>query len=278
MGAIMVGTSSSGIAAIAEIQTGQQSGDRDWHCGNKDYSLSYSSRGHQQVIGWDGWIWPLSDKQCLASLFGRLEKNKNTFVLIGNSTGGYTRVYRKFFSRLRAACPKGNCTITTYVQHSCASACVEFFMKGDQRLVSPEARFGFHREWIGIYKFVMIAIESRRSFAELYEGLGADRDWMRDHEDELLSNQSRGYWIKAADIIQGKFADRIESNPWPAAEQGPYLDATRLSVFNQEDVADPRVQTENDSSPRSRSWCSAKAGCHDPFTGRNATPSALGVR
>lgn len=203
----------SAMPVTCDESKAQSSFDSSTAAGSSsDYRIYYRAYDKVQVVNFSGEMEPLSSEKDLVELESHLQPNKDILLSIGTSYGGYNKLYTRLINDLRGACPKGSCTIYSYSEAECASACIELYMNGDLRILGPKASFGFHQQYVGLGRMIMIKIQSKQKFANLYVGLGADPEWVQEHLDELTSDEKNATWVNSFDLYQGKFADIIDGN------------------------------------------------------------------
>lgn len=182
---------------------------------NELYTITHEVFQNHQEIYFSGEIMPMTPKDGLKQIKKRLIKNLNVLVMIGNSGGGFERSYKNLGEAIRSVCHTKNkkmnsgCQITTYLKGRCGSACVEFFMYGDNRIASSNSFFGFHRKWILTPNFT---INSPEKMAKKYIDRGANKEWLYNNLHIFTDNQVAGTWIRSQDLIPSNIVQYISNS------------------------------------------------------------------
>ncbi len=173
--------------------------------GMDDYKVSVVQRTNVQEIYFEGNI-AIGQAGSVIRELKSLEQNKDMHIFL-HSGGGYLKGIEKIKAHLRKICPRGACSITTEVSRfrKCASACVHFFMLGDERLASVDSAFGFHRAWTGLPQRPL----SLPGFAEktLLKS-GVDKRWLRKNAD-LFERVDHPTWRAPEQLAGSNIVTRI---------------------------------------------------------------------
>lgn len=177
---------------------------------SKNYNVKLFDEYAQQTIVFNGYILPLDTDKGLRDVVKFLIPGKNTTLAIGVSNGGETRVFKKFGRALQKICPAGsNCVLTTYVKDKCISACTFLYLYGRERVATPGALFGFHREYVGALG-VRIMTMSKTDLMEEYIQRGVNAEWAMANAKSLTSNQKNCVFANALQLMDGNYVLRVD--------------------------------------------------------------------
>lgn len=172
---------------LASVSYAQEELETEFRFSGKHYSISYKLEANLQTIRMHGEI--LSTIIEDMSGFNRVLKliRKDVPVkLVLFSGGGYLKSYERLPKALKRNCnsEESNCRITAIIPTYayCASACLNIFMVGDERLAGKYSRFGFHQGAAvpGILKIPGFAQKTLRES-------GVDSEWLKANKDLFKS-------------------------------------------------------------------------------------------
>lgn len=149
----------------------------------KHYTISYKLEENLQTIRMHGEILSTYVED-LTGFYRTIEliRKDIPIKLVLFSGGGFLANYEKLPKAMKKKCnsDESNCRITTVVPTYayCASACLNVFMVGDDRLAGKSSRFGFHQGAAlpGVLKLKGFAERSLRKS-------GLDHDWLKAHPE-----------------------------------------------------------------------------------------------
>ena len=161
--------------------------EKDFRFSGKHYSISYKLEDNLQTVRLHGEILSgivedLSGFKHVASIIQKDIPVK--FVLY--SGGGYLEAIKRLLNSMKRNCDssQSDCKITTIIPGYayCASACLNMFMIGDERIAGKYSRFGFHQGAMipGALKIPGFAQKTLRTS-------GVNADWLKEHK-ELFSS------------------------------------------------------------------------------------------
>lgn len=161
--------------------------EEDFRFKGKHYSISYKLEDDVQTIRLHGEILSTVVEDLLGFYKTiKLIRNDVPIKLVLYSGGGFLRVYAKLPKAMKEKCnsENSNCRITTVVPSYsyCASACLNVFMIGDDRVAGKYSRFGFHQGAIipGALKIKGFAEKSLRKS-------GVDSNWLEENKEMFNS-------------------------------------------------------------------------------------------
>lgn len=176
---------------------------------NNDYEITHRILPDYQQITFNGSVMPFDSKQGLDTVQERLVKGLDILLVIQQSPGGYEHSFRKLGKALRKACHQKHgpyCQVTAYVEDKCASACIELFMFGDNRIASRQSRFGFHRKFFLTSNLTVVSSEQ---MARKYIAHGANADWLMAHLNIFTDDQKYGTWVMSTALIEANIVTGI---------------------------------------------------------------------
>lgn len=175
------------LVSVSYAQEAQEELETEFRFSGKHYTISYKLEANLQTIRMHGEI--LSTLIEDMSGFNRVLKliRKDVPVkLVLFSGGGYLKSYERLPKALKRNCnsEESGCRITTIVPGYayCASACLNIFMIGDDRIAGKYSRFGFHQGAAlpGVLKIPGFAQKTLRKS-------GVDSEWLANNK-ELFSS------------------------------------------------------------------------------------------
>ncbi len=167
------------FSLLASASYAQEDQETDFRFQGKRYSISFKLEENLQTVRLHGEILSgiVEDLSGFKKVIKLIRKDiPIKFVLM--SGGGFLNAYKKLPEAMKRACNSetSNCRITTIVPTwaYCASACLNVFMVGDDRIAGKGSRFGFHQgaAMPGVLKIPGFAQKSLR-------GSGVNAEWLR---------------------------------------------------------------------------------------------------
>ncbi len=164
-----------------------QEAEKDFRFTGKNYSISYKLEENLQTVRLHGEILSgiVEDLSGFKHVAAIIQKDiPIKFVLY--SGGGYLDAIKRLLNSMKRNCDSSNseCRIQTIIPPSayCASACLNMFMLGDDRIASKYSRFGFHQGALipGALKIPGFAQKTLRKS-------GVNAEWLRDHKEMFSS-------------------------------------------------------------------------------------------
>lgn len=138
------------MCMVVSLSYAQEETEKDYRFAGKHYSISYKLEENLQTIRLHGEI--------LSTIVEDLSGYRHVIHLIRQdipikfviySGGGFLKNFEKLTKTMKRNCnsEESNCRITSVVPHYayCASACLNAFMIGDDRISGKFSRFGFHQ-------------------------------------------------------------------------------------------------------------------------------------
>lgn len=175
------------MCLLISVSYAQEELETDFRFTGKHYTIIYKHEPNLQTIRMHGEI--LSTIVEDMSGFNRVLKliRKNVPVkLVLFSGGGYLKSYERLPKTIKKNCNSevSGCRVTTIVPtHAyCASACLNIFMIGDERIAGKYSRFGFHQ---GAALPGVLKIPGFAQKALIKSGV--DRIWLENNK-ELFSS------------------------------------------------------------------------------------------
>ena len=141
----------------------------------------------------------------------KIPANTDLYVML-ESEGGDDNEAKMIADTINARCAAdATCRITTYVQHSCSSACIFMFGKiGNSHIAGPEARFGFHASRNISTATVDLAPESES--VKFYADAGVNLNWLREAQKAGVFSKVDMTYFSASDMLAIGFVEKL-SNP-----------------------------------------------------------------
>ncbi len=174
------------LALVSSLSYAQEL-EKDYRYSGKHYTISYKLEENLQTIRLHGEILStyVEDLSGFYHTIKLLRKDV-PIKLVLFSGGGFLKNYEKLPKAMKKNCnsDESNCRITTVVPYYgyCASACLNVFMIGDDRIAGKDSRFGFHQGAVlpGAIKLKGFAERSLRKS-------GVDTDWLQTKQDMFNS-------------------------------------------------------------------------------------------
>jgi ATP-dependent protease ClpP protease subunit len=139
-----------------------------------------------------------------------IPRDTNLYVKL-NSQGGDARLASMITKLINDRCSVANgfhCAITTYVEGTCASACISIFRKtGHMHLAAAGARFGFHASRNIFLEKVEIASED--DSVQFYADAGVNLDWLRQQRQTGIFSKIEMSYFPASEMMTIGFVDEI---------------------------------------------------------------------
>lgn len=190
----------------------------------KNYTIEITNFENHQEVMFSGDIkTPWEPKKEIKDVLNRLESNKDILVYIDKSWGGVIASFKKIIKGLKSKCSGSDCTITTYVEEYCGSACIDLLMAGDKRMMAHNAKLGFHRAWM-IHP--SIPIKSKKKMAKEYIDMGVEPNWMNANLDLFLVSKKTAFGVSANWLF---WSDAHEANFITDWSPENFLEAYRSS-------------------------------------------------
>lgn len=171
------------LIALFSFASYAQELEKDYRFSGKHYSISYKLEDSLQTIRLHGEI--------LSTIVENLDGFYHTISLIRKdvpiklvlfSGGGFLKNYQKLPKAMKKNCnsEESDCRITTVVPTYayCASACLNVFMVGDERIASKSSRFGFHQGAV-----IPGALKLKGFAQKTLVKSGVDQDWLKENKE-----------------------------------------------------------------------------------------------
>jgi ATP-dependent protease ClpP protease subunit len=172
---------------IISVSYAQEELETEYQYSGRHYSISYKLEENLQTIRMHGEILStvVEDLKGFYHTIDLIRKDV-PIKLVLYSGGGFLKNYEKLPKAMKKKCnsEESDCRITTIVPSYayCASACLNIFMVGDERISGKSSRFGFH-QGAALPGAIKIPGFAQRSLRKS----GLDRDWLETHR-ELFSS------------------------------------------------------------------------------------------
>jgi hypothetical protein len=166
-----------------------------------NYTISYEENDDKQTISLNGNLLSslVDDHTGINYVRKNLTAGKDVIINL-DSGGGFFMVFDKLRKSILKACdPQSNCKITTVVARSCESACIPFFMLGEDRIAHKNAVFGFHQAALIPGKFKlggMAQMDLKRK--------GVDATWLKENSylfDSLTITKLKPEELEGSNIV-----------------------------------------------------------------------------
>ncbi len=175
------------FSLLASVSYAQEELEKDFRFEGKHYSVTYKLEENLQTIRLHGEILSgiIEDLSGFKKVTTLIRKDI-PIKLVLHSGGGFLKAYSRLPRVMKQQCNSetSNCKITTIIPTwaYCASACLNIFMVGDERLAGKSSRFGFHQAAAmpGVLKLSGFAQRSLRKS-------GLSPEWLELHK-ELFSS------------------------------------------------------------------------------------------
>jgi len=175
------------------------------------YKIEYSEKRHFQLVKFSGEFGPLSPLVALRKVAKKINGKKDILLLVGKSLGGVVWKFRYMIKILRQKCEisRGKrCVLTTIFTNKCGSACTFLPLYSDYSVSTPEAKFGYHTEWVINSR---ITIRSENEEARYYVNQGGGQ-WFLTNSYIFSENQRYGFYIsKDEELESGLIDEHISS-------------------------------------------------------------------
>ncbi len=175
------------LSLLASVSYAQEELETDYRFEGKHYSVNYKLEANLQTIRLHGEILSgiIEDLSGFKKVTTLIRKDI-PIKLVLHSGGGFLKAYSRLPWMMKQQCNSetSNCRITTIIPTwaYCASACLNIFMVGDDRLAGKSSRFGFHQAAAmpGVLKLSGFAQRSLKKS-------GLNPEWLDIHK-ELFSS------------------------------------------------------------------------------------------
>lgn len=153
------------------------------------YLVSYADQKDFQLVDFSGGI-PISARKGLRKILRQIHGGSDIVLKVGRGFGGSVPAHNWFIRALRNRCSEkrgSECKVMAVFTADCYSACTHWPLRADYAVALPASSFHFHRITLGWPKNWVI--ETKRGMIRRYARMGANRQWLSDNIEFLVSDQ-----------------------------------------------------------------------------------------